>query len=767
MPVIGLIFLSSSISSFSLGSSAAQPQNNGCSVEIIGGPSADSDSPKMYFGQLAFLYANVTGSDDHNKTYAWTVEGPIIKGYDNITDDPSPSQLSAVRGIEDPTPMLPSDFQRQSLEFYWRNASDINRTVTVNVQTPNGGCEGSRSFIVDHSNDNINLQAEDLYVENNQTFGNRNHTSIVLKEHELWHNRSRPNNPDYNGTLFFDFHNAFLAHFDAWRDLFGYPRIQQWNPDAEIESGVEINHSNRHENGPDGSYLDLIGPMPEYFRIHDDGDGPVNRIRSTYDISDMQTNVIRPCEITSVDNSSVPQNALNDFDHNLELLGCALTAQYHNHIHGSTGQYYIVPAEAPACPGCDSFIAETPDGDVRVVLGDLSSATTAPRDPLFWRLHKFVDNVAENVSRIERAVVAPTAPEDIVPPRIDFQNPFTLNPIITGLPLISEEEKDLFGITGIPAISAQFNEPVTGVKAEDFSVNGSLATRMNGSGAGPYVFIGFETPDFGDVNVTFSPGNITDAAGNKFEGASWQYEIINENLDNDRDGLRDGVEVSEFLTDPNNTDTDGDAIPDGFEAASTTCLDPLKNDAHVMDIAGNILSEDGIDTDNDGVSNIDEFNLGTDPCLAPQAALNGELDIQGIMPFSLLEDQSALPFALVLKTTGSIAGVNNVLSYNSFTREAVLVVDGNETTRPISRAEEEVAIRTLNTSGFFDTSVSFYPPDPNSTDYTEFTVFALLGNDLNVIYWTDASDGVPESIANIPYAMTNILGTGSEFHSAE
>ena len=59
----------------------------------------------------------------------------------------------------------------------------------------------------------------------------------------------------------------------------------------------------------------------------------------------------------------------------------------------------------------------------------------------------------------------------------------------------------------------------------------------------------------------------------------------------------------------------------------------------------------------------------------------------------------------------------------------------------------------LNNSIFFDTK-SFYPPAPNSTDYQEFTLIAILDGKLHAIYWTDASEGVTEAIQNLPYIIS-------------
>ena len=87
--------------------------------------------------------------------------------------------------------------------------------------------------------------------------------------------------------------------------------------------------------------------------------------------------------------------------------------------------------------------------------------------------------------------------------------------------------------------------------------------------------------------------------------------------DPDKDGLTNAEERA-LGTDPCDADTDGDGMPDGYEAAHSgmacptngvasvnggtcTCLNPLVADA------------DG-DVDHDGVINIDEMKAGTDPC---------------------------------------------------------------------------------------------------------------------------------------------------------
>ena len=82
--------------------------------------------------------------------------------------------------------------------------------------------------------------------------------------------------------------------------------------------------------------------------------------------------------------------------------------------------------------------------------------------------------------------------------------------------------------------------------AGDLIVNESPVTTVSGQGLGPYVLIAFSKPLLEVVNVTLSPGKITDLSNNKFKGDSWNYTLVVASSDGDSDGITDGVEIEEF-----------------------------------------------------------------------------------------------------------------------------------------------------------------------------------------------------------------------------
>lgn len=573
------------------------PVDPNCRVDIRG------DSPTMYPGNITSLLAVVRGGVTP-EGFAWAIEPDIVKNYDDRVFEGN--LLSSVDPV---TPMAPSDFQKPRVSFYWKSEADTNRTVGVRVLTEDGICQDVESYTVRIGNA-TNTQPEDFYVVSNDRIGSN--STRVLQEHNAWHGQYMHNAPSYNdkGDLFFQFHKLYLAHFDAFRNEFGYPPIQIWDPGTVLPSGSDVDHASRAI-----SYTPA--DLPTWFIAQPSGNGPIER----------QPNFGRSCEQADAPSVSWPditQDSLNDFEPDKELLGCVLTSPYHNLRHGAIG-------------GSE---------------GDMSYTDRAPIDPMFWRLHKSINEVSEARDRltpfgtIGNATIPSTEPNgidltpnvsipevnngeltlvsiqtednrndlafgqpadelttiainDTSPPQIESRDPQTVLPFVT----------DVLGEVGVT-----FNEAVKNVLPGDLVVNESPATGVEGIGLGPYIFTGFNQPSQGTVNVSLLPGSIADLNNNIFKGDSWNYSLVQSNSDGDKDGILDGLEIDEFLTDPTSPDTDLDTIPDGFEV-DIRCLNPLVDDSKVVNFMGEVVNNTGRDFDNDGSTNVEEFNEGTSPCI--------------------------------------------------------------------------------------------------------------------------------------------------------
>ena len=107
------------------------------------------------------------------------------------------------------------------------------------------------------------------------------------------------------------------------------------------------------------------------------------------------------------------------------------------------------------------------------------------------------------------------------------------------------------------------------------------------------------------ANINYS-SSWAELVGTESEELSWTFDDWQYLADTDEDGLPNLIE-KEIGSDPYNPDTDGDNLPDGYEAL-TLGTDPTKPDTDE-----NGVSDYDEDFDNDGLSNGQEYELGTEP----------------------------------------------------------------------------------------------------------------------------------------------------------
>ena len=112
------------------------------------------------------------------------------------------------------------------------------------------------------------------------------------------------------------------------------------------------------------------------------------------------------------------------------------------------------------------------------------------------------------------------------------------------------------------------------------------------------------TPAISDCSLTEVTADVAYLGYLELRDSSVDWDRL---PDADGDGLPDQYE-QQIGTDPALPDTDSDGLPDGFEVR-ILCSDPLS--VHTFH---DTITDGAFDKDADGMSNIEEFTAGTDPC---------------------------------------------------------------------------------------------------------------------------------------------------------
>ena len=130
------------------------------------------------------------------------------------------------------------------------------------------------------------------------------------------------------------------------------------------------------------------------------------------------------------------------------------------------------------------------------------------------------------------------------------------------------------------------------IDCDNFNMNGLIIAQnvvIDGYGA--------------NINYSSSWAELVDTES---EELSWTFDDWQYLADTDEDGLPNLIE-KEIGSDPYNPDTDGDGLPDGYEAL-TLGTDPTKPDTD-----DNGVLDCDEDFDEDGLTNLQEYEQGTEP----------------------------------------------------------------------------------------------------------------------------------------------------------
>lgn len=195
-----------------------------------------------------------------------------------------------------------------------------------------------------------------------------------------------------------------------------------------------------------------------------------------------------------------------------------------NRGNGDTTTKFIAGPEGVTPIDAGDVQIDSPDGQTLVV--DISAYDTSNGDLVLFRYGSMIGEF-ETVT-----IIGGTADVDYegAGGQIVLTN---FGPDPSGPPTMTAQSPSAEGtmIGKVTHVDVAFDEAVTGVSAEDLTVNGSPATSVIDlsrfkDGTGPWLFWGFEpVTEPGVVEVILSAGDIHDLAGNPFAGDEWSFTL--------------------------------------------------------------------------------------------------------------------------------------------------------------------------------------------------------------------------------------------------
>ena len=405
-------------------------------------------------GQEVALRARTTGAPTGTVSFLWSVGGDVIDDYTETPAETTPEGRPETEAVANPFAVQEhanvvggrAVFTSRNILFYWRMGGiplprDVNVMVGASEQHEGDAqphiCAANSKFVtVERNQNDPDSQPEDFYVD-------INHDGQVLREHLKWH-VAHVCCGGYDGRLFPVFHSRFLANYDAFRATFGHPDKGQYRPPNNLPTqdanGYTLEHTPYNRGRRVTEPVAVHGNVSGYRRPHWATLGGGTAQQGHLDGSDCQL----------VDPPDPPRLRLGDFP-TLAELGCALETPWHNRVHGMIG-------------------------------GDLNNAGLAPKDPIFWRWHGYLNGVFQEYENatVTSASVEPPWPAAFAAQRRRARTCNGLVPTIRG----TSRADRLRGTRRADVISGgSGRDRITGLAGNDIICGGPGNDRLTG-GAG-------------------------------------------------------------------------------------------------------------------------------------------------------------------------------------------------------------------------------------------------------------------------------------------